>query len=96
MAKKKVEDSLLVVLDGKVLLVDVTKGKTTETELEGELVLRLLVRCLEDAVHNYVEHLELTDPPKPKKTKKPAKKRAKKTRNSEADDYDYPDNYDYT
>ena len=44
------EDSLSLELDGKVYIVDVKDGKTTRSELDGQIVLKVLVQAISDGV----------------------------------------------
>lgn len=71
-AKAKDENEMLedgylgLRLDGNVWIISKEKGVVTETPLEGELVLQIIVNALERAVPAYAEELS----GKPKKKKK--------------------------
>jgi hypothetical protein len=73
MAKKKLEDSLEVALDGRIFLIETTKGKKTETELDGMTMLRLLVDVIEKAITNYANKVIVEDNAR-KKLNAPPKK----------------------
>jgi hypothetical protein len=46
----KVKDEVRLELDGQVNIVEVKNGKKTSTPIDGRLVLKLLMRFLEEAV----------------------------------------------
>jgi hypothetical protein len=62
MAKKKKDDSYLALrLDGKVYVVDKQKGKRAKaTEIDGELVLKVLIAALTAGVYIVLDEHEKT------------------------------------
>ena len=54
--KTKKKDSLSFQLDGKVFIIETTKGKTTKTELEGKVVLECLVAILHQALEEKLDY----------------------------------------
>lgn len=62
---KKKKDTVYLELDGAVYITEVKNGKKSSTPIEGELVLKILLKALEDGIKSQLTQLE-----KPKKVKK--------------------------
>lgn len=55
---KKIKDELRLELDGQVNIVEIKDGNKTSTPLDGRLVLKLLLRFLEEAINDACDKVE--------------------------------------
>lgn len=59
--RMKKSDGLAIELVGAIYLHETTKGKTTTSELPGELMLELMVMQISQALRDYMLVLDLDD-----------------------------------
>lgn len=59
-SKKKIEDSFVFELEGKVWMIDTKDGVVTKEELPGNLVLQCLVSCLSHGLKKDEENADQT------------------------------------